>query len=122
MANEIRDALARITARIGALEREMEKLRTAADVLQGLEAQEQATAGVPTDVSKTECIRRILRERTRATTQEIIRAVRLAFPNAGTSGIRSILSLGKKRGDFRREGDHWMLVTKKNETAASLAH
>ena len=118
MPNEIRDTLERVMERIRSVEAELVKLQTAAEVLRGLEAWEKAVAAVPVDTSKTETIRRILRERGRATTKEIIRAVRLAFPDAGTSGVRSILSLGRGRGEFRREAEYWMIV-EKNEAAAN---
>jgi len=118
MANEIQNALRRVTDRIAALEQELSRLHTAADVLRGLEAGvDDIALASPT---KTECIRRILRERGAAATAEIIRAVQRAFPDAKTSGIRSILSLGKKHGQFRQEGKNWSIAPSRNETAASV--
>jgi len=114
MADKIHDALVQIQQQIRALERELDRLRTAADVLEKLETGQETlriNEGGQKPRGITEAVRKALHDLGGADTGTVIRYVQRNFiPNANKNSIRSILSVGKKKGEFIRKGSKYQLA------------
>jgi len=123
MADEIHDAITQIQERRKALEREIERLKTAEEVLRALG---QSDAGLPSigQAEKpkgiTDAVRQALKALGEADTATVIRYIqRQWMPNGNKNSIRSILAVGKRKGEFTKHGNRYGLREPASESGAT---
>ena len=112
MAHEIVEAVARIQERRKGLEAEIERLKTAEQVLRGLAQVEEspATASVPPSqaISLSNAVRQAVADLDGAETPAIMRYIRRNLvPKANANSIRSLLSVLGRKGEFQKRGKKW---------------
>jgi len=111
MADEIHDAITQIEERRKALEREIERLKTAAEVLRTLgDSPSPSTAQAEKPEGITDAVRQALKALGEADTATVIRYIRRQWmPEANKNSVRSILAVGRRKGEFTKKGKRYAL-------------
>jgi cell division septum initiation protein DivIVA len=121
MADEIHDAITQIEERRKALEREIERLKTAAEVLRALsDSPSPSTAQAEKPEGITAAVRQALKALDEADTATVIRYIRRQWmPDANKNSVRSILAVGRRKGEFTKQGKRYALREPASESAGA---